>query len=168
MSAAAARALPLALLLASCGGGGDAPTPTPTPTANALERAAIAAGMVPDPSADPTGLYAREEDRLCVVPAATGWRVGVVTRLVDEPGCTAAGRLTRRGDRLRIELGEDCRFDARFEGDRIVFPPELPGACAKGCAGRATLAALNVPMLSDSPAEAAALRDPQGRTPCAS
>ena len=160
-------ALALLCLPGGCGGEGAAPAPTPTATTNPLERAAVAAGMVPDPSADPTGLYAREEDRLCVVPAAAGWRVGVVTRLVDEPGCTASGRLTRRGDRLRIELGDNCGFDARFEGDRIVFPADLPDGCAKGCAGRATLSALDVPMLSDSPAEASALRDGRGRTLCA-
>ena len=159
-------ALAVALLLGGCGGEGAAPVPTPTATANALERAAIAAGMVPDPAADPTGLYVREQDRICVVPAAVGWRVGVVTRLVDEPGCTASGKLTRRGERLAIDLGEGCRFEARFEGDRIVFPADLPGSCARDCAGRATLAALDVPMLSDSPAEASALRGPRGRAPC--
>lgn len=160
------RAGLLALLLAGCGEGGPAPLPSPTATSNALERAAIAAGMVPDPAADPTGLYAREGDRLCVVPAASGWRVGVITTMVDEPGCTAAGTLDRDGNRLALDLGEDCAFDARFEGDRIVFPPEVPEGCAKRCAGRATLSALDVPMLSDAPAEAAALRDRRGRPLC--
>ncbi len=157
----------LALALAGCDGEVAAPVPAPTATGNALERAAISAGMVPDPSTDPTGLYAREGDRLCVVPAASGWRVGIVTRMVDEPGCTASGTLNRRGDRLAIALGGECRFEAQFEGDRIVFPAELLAACAKGCAGRATLSALDVPMLSDSRAEATALRDARGRLLCA-
>lgn len=157
----------LALLVTACNPGDPAPAPTPTATTNALERAAVAAGMVPDPAADPTGLYAREEDRLCVVPAATGWRVGVATALIDEPGCTASGTLQRRGDRLAIDLGDGCAFDARFEGDRIVFPADVPEACAKRCAGRASLSALDVPMLSDAPAEAAALRDRRGHALCA-
>lgn len=160
------RAAALLLLLSGCGGGVEAPAPTPTATTNALERAAIAAGMVPDPTADPTGLYAREGDRLCVAPAATGWRIGILTTLVDEPGCTASGTLDRRGDRLAVDLGNGCTFDARFEGDRIVFPADLPARCNRGCAGRATLSALDVPMLSDAPAEAAALRDGRGRALC--
>lgn len=161
------RAALLLLLLAGCGGEAPGPSPTPSATSNALERAAVAAGMVPDPSADLTGLYAREDERMCVVPAARGWRVGIVTQMVDEPGCTAAGTLERDGDRIAMDLGEGCAFAARFEGDRVVFPAEVPDACARGCAGRATLSALDLPMMSDAPAEAAALRDRRGRTLCA-
>ncbi|MGI4730832.1 MAG: hypothetical protein ACRYFW_03660, partial [Janthinobacterium lividum] len=134
--------------------------------------AAIADGVIADPArADPVGLYARENDRMCVVPGESGaYRVGVLVSFDDAPGCTARGSATRVGDRLDVALGEagSCRFTARFEGDRIVFPAQLPDGCDRRCTGRASLAALAVDRLSDGVAEAGAQRDGAGRPLCAS
>ena len=162
------RVAAFALLLAGCGEGAGPATPPPTASAVAvpLEQAAIAAGLVPDPGADPTGVYAREGDRVCVVPAATGWRIGAVTEIDRANRCAAAGTLARDGARLALDFGAGCAFDARFEGDRIVFPAELPRDCARACTGRASLSALDVPMLSDAPAEARVMSDPRGRRLC--
>ncbi|WP_174298817.1 hypothetical protein, partial [Sphingomonas bacterium] len=119
-----------------------------------------------------TGLYASDEDRLCVVPAASGgagYRIGVLVRYDEAHGCTARGTAARTGDRLDVDLGQgegDCRFVARFEGDRIVFPADLPPGCDRRCTGRASLGALAVERLGDGIAEASAQRDRSGRSLC--
>ncbi len=155
-----------ALLLAACH-----VQPSANPRGNTpgdqLEAAAEAAGVVADPArVDPAGLYARDTDRLCLVPTGAGaYRAGALISYDGGQGCAASGTATRNSDRLDVAFGE-CRFAARFEGDRVSFPAELPPACADACTGRATLAALNVGRLSDSASEAAALRDPHDRALC--
>ena len=59
-------------------------------------------------------------------------------------------------------------LNARFEGDRIVFPGRLPEACQKLCLRRASLAGLDVSRLSESVSEASTLRDSKGRLLCSS
>ncbi|EZP56710.1 MULTISPECIES: hypothetical protein [Sphingomonas] len=160
----AVAALALAALLAGCG----SPTPTVTDTPGSrLERAALRAGLVADPaSGDPVGSWAAETDRLCIVPQDGGaLRIGAVIDYGEGQGCAAAGVARRRGSDLAIAFGP-CRFDARFEGDRIVFPAALPAGCDRYCTGRATLDALTVERLSASRAEAATLRTPSGKRLC--
>lgn len=161
-------AVPL-LLLASCprfiDERGGAPLAAPD-----LETAAIARGLVRDPrDTDPIGLFARDTDRLCVVPANDGYRVGVTVDYGDGINCNASGIATHSGSALRLELGRDgqCSFDARFDGDRIRLPGRLPDGCAALCASRASLAGLDVERLSESVSEAAAMRDVKGKLPCA-
>lgn len=156
------RAAALGLLLTACHPA--APRAADTP-GDRLEAAARRAGLIADASASPVGLYARENDRLCVTPTATGLRVGALVRFDDGQGCVARGSATRDGDRLRVSFGA-CRFDARFDGDRVVFPAALPPSCNASCTGRATLTALAVDRLSQSVAEAAALTDPHGAPLC--
>lgn len=149
----------------------DAATATATATGAGaeLEAAAIAAGVIADPnSTDPTGLYARGTDRMCVLPAAEDFRIGIDVDYGDGQHCSAVGTATRDGERLRIrfEGKRDCEFDARFEGDRVVFPGDLPKGCAAYCTGRASLAGLEVDRLSDSASEARAMRDGRGRLLC--
>ena len=155
-----------ALSLAACHAAPSAPPRGNTP-GDRLETAAEAAGVVHGPAlVDPIGLYARDTDRLCLAPDGAGtYRVGALVSYEGGQGCAASGTATRNGDRLEVALA-DCRFAARFEGDRVSFPAELPSACDAACTGRATLAALAVERLSDSPAEAAALRDGKGRALC--
>ena len=160
-------ALLAVLLIAGCSDS------TPQPGGNAtaatgLEAAAIEAGVIPDPdNSDITGLYARDTDRVCVVPAATGFRIGVFVDYGDKVRCSGSGTVTRAGEKLEIAFaGAGCSFDARFEGDRIVFPGRLPDACRKLCAARASLAALDVSRLSDSVSEASTLRDGNGTPLC--
>ena len=158
------RALPLALLLAACGG-----SPERQPSAGErLEAAAVTAGLVLDPArASIFGAWARDADRVCVVPGAGGAeRIGVLLDYGEGNGCVGRGTVRRTGERLALQFG-DCRFDARFDGERIAFPAEVGEACGRLCRGNATLAALAVDRVSASAAEAATLRAPSGRTLCA-
>ncbi|MEH3039591.1 MAG: hypothetical protein PGN21_05950 [Sphingomonas paucimobilis] len=148
------------LVLAGCSQG---PVPSAEPDGAALEQAAIARGVVRDPAtAQPVGLYAREGDRLCV----TAKRIGVFVDYGEGIGCSARGRYARDGERLRIDFGKDCAFDAAFDGDGVRFPGSLPTGCEAACRGRASLSGLQFDRLSDSGSEAAALRDPAGRGLC--
>ncbi len=157
-------ALLAALSVAGCG----APD-VRQPAAPDLETAAIARGMVRDPSAfDPVGLYARDTDRLCVVARGGAYRIGAYVDYGEGIACSAAGTARRAGAGLRIDFGGDCRFDAQYDGDRVTFPTGLPDACRALCAGRASFASLSVARLSASGSEAMAMRDPAGRRPCSS
>jgi hypothetical protein len=158
------RALAILLLLAACGEAERAPD---TPGAR-LEAAAIARGLVPDPTGGTlTGIWASEADRMCIVPAGADMRLGVSVDYGEGQACAGSGSLRRDGDRLRVEL-TDCRFDASFDGERIMFPAELPQACQRLCTGRASLSALRVERLSESASEAATLRGTGGQPLCGS
>lgn len=155
-----------ALLLGGCQGAA-APDARPTPTS--LEAAAIDAGIIADPAnTDPTGLYARDRDKLCVVASATAFRIGIYIDYGGNYSCSGTGEATRAGETLHVELtsAPGCSFDASFDGDRISFPGRLPDPCQKACSKRASLAGLSVERLSDSPSEAAALREGHGRMLC--
>lgn len=150
----------VALSLAGCSQG---TAPAPAPEGAALEQAAIARGVVRDPAtAQPVGLYAREGDRLCV----TAQRIGVFIDYGEAIGCSARGTYARDGERMRVDFGKDCAFDAAFDGDGVRFPGSLPTGCEAACRGRASLSGLQFDRLSESASEAAALRDPAGRGLC--
>lgn len=152
----------LLLLLTACSRGEQA---ADTPGAR-LEQAAVARGLVPDTTGGSlVGSWAGETDRLCIVPAGEKLKVGALVDYGEGQGCAATGEATRKGDSLRIRFGA-CRFDARYDGERISFPAELPPACNAACSGRASLTALSVARLSDSVSEAATLRAPNGRALC--
>ena len=160
------KVLALLLLLAGCEG---RETRTADLTGGAkLEAAAVAAGLVPDPErASLVGSWARDTDRVCVVPGGTGAaRIGVLIDYGDGNGCAGSGTVTRSADRLEIVMG-GCRVNARFDGERIIFPPSIGAACERLCRGNATLAALSADRVSQSAAEAATLRTPSGRSLCA-
>jgi hypothetical protein len=159
------RALALALLLAACSGGqgsGNAQAPQD------LESAAIERGLVRNPDdSDLTGLYARDTDRVCVVRAGSTYRIGAYVDYGDRITCSGSGTVERNGATLRIVLGKQgCSFDAQYDGDRIRFPGTLPDACKQLCARRAAFTGLEVTRLSESTAEAAAMRDAGGRRLC--
>ncbi|OYY78623.1 MAG: hypothetical protein B7Y43_05125 [Sphingomonas sp. 28-62-20] len=166
----AALAVLLALGLAGCSGESKPPSPQPRPSAAPdLESAAIAAGVIADPAnTDITGLYARDTDRICVVPDQLNYRIGAFVDYGDQQSCSGSGTVTRVGEALHINFAgaAGCDFDARFEGDRIVFPGRLPQACEKLCARRASFAALDVRRLSESVSEASTLRNPKGKLLC--
>lgn len=157
----------LTVALASCGKR-DTPQPSGTPVPD-LETAAISAGVIAGPgSTDISGLFARDTDRICIVPSTLDFRIGVFVDYGDDQSCSGGGKVTRAGETLHVALdgAADCAFDARFEGDRIVFPGRLPSGCEKLCSQRASLAALDVRRLSDSVAEAKTLRNARGKLLC--
>ncbi len=162
-------ALASALLLAGCDRGPAAPAPTASSEAAgaALERAAIAAGVVADPvELDPAGAYASATDRVCVVAEGRTYRVGASIDYGEGQSCLARGEASARKQQLRIDFGDDCTLDARFDGERIVFPAVVPGACERRCTGRASLSALSAERLSPAASEARAMRAPDGRALC--
>ncbi|MGN6279396.1 MAG: hypothetical protein ACTHM8_11830 [Sphingomonas sp.] len=149
---------------------GSQPVPQATATPTGLEAAAIEAGIIDDPAnTDPTGLYQRDRDRICVVPSARAFHIGLYVDYGDTYYCSGQGEATRAGETLHVDLASapGCSFDAEFEGDRIVVPGRLPDACQKACSPRASLAGLSAERMSDSPSEAGALRDGKGRLLCA-
>lgn len=158
------RALLVALLLGGCD---TRQAPVATSPGKRLETAAAAAGLVVDAAtASEIGSWSRDGDRLCVAPAADGTeRIGALVEYGERQGCVAAGTVIRSGERLDVTFGE-CRFAARFDGERIVFPPALPAACDRLCIGRASLAALSVGRVSNAASEARTLRSPRGKVLC--
>lgn len=134
-----------------------------------LESAAIERGLVRDPrNSELTGLYARDTDRICVVKDGLGYRIGAFVDYGDGIACSGSGKVSRVGETLHIELGEDgaCSFDARYDGDRIIFPGQVPEDCQALCDRRASYAGLEAARMSESAAEAQSLRDPKGRRLC--
>lgn len=154
----------LMLVLAACDRA--PPTALPDTPGGRLEAVAVARGLVVDPAkVGLAGSWASETDRLCVVPAGSTLRLGASVDYGPEQSCAASGTVTRDGEKLDVILG-DCRFEASFDGERIVFPPQLPRACERFCTGRASLAALTVERLSESVSEAATLRSAGGQPLC--
>ena len=164
--------LGLFLLLAACGAPSERNASAPLDPPLDLETAARERGLVQDPDdIDVTGIYARDTDRLCVVPQGGAYRLGAFVDYGNRNGCSGAGRATRVGETLHIDFdtrgkGSGCSFDARYDGDSVRFPGQLPEGCSTLCQGRASFAALGATRLSDSEAEASALRDLKGRTLC--
>lgn len=154
-----------ALLLAGCGDRAREKR-ADSPGAR-LEAAARDAGLISaGENASLVGSWARDTDRLCVVPGkGDGYRVGAVVDYGEGQTCAAAGTATRSGGKLDVRFGA-CRFTARVDGDRIVFPAELPTDCEGVCAGRASLAAVTVDRISSSAAEASTLRLGTGKPLC--
>ncbi len=162
------RQMGLALLLGlvACSGPSSAPNPGATVD---LETAAVQRGLVRDPK-DMTilGAYARGPDRLCIVPAGTGHRIGIVIDYGEGNGCRGTGSVRRSGEGLLVMLGSDdaCRFTARYDGEHVAVPGAVPGACARLCTGRAALAGAQFARLGESASEARAMRDPAGHPLC--
>ncbi|MES2422218.1 MAG: hypothetical protein V4595_13130 [Pseudomonadota bacterium] len=154
----------IALVLSGCG---RAPSQAAADSAGArLEAAAETAGIVPDPNAPLQGSWARDTDRVCVIGTEKTARIGVSVDYGEDQGCAASGTVERSGDALKLAFGT-CRFDAKFDGDRIVFPAEVPEACESLCTGRASLAAVTVDRISESQSEASTLRSSVGKLLCA-
>ncbi|TCP67751.1 hypothetical protein [Sphingomonas sp. PP-CE-1G-424] len=157
------RMLLLALMLGGCG---REPKIAAADSAGArLEAAAETAGIVLDPNAPLQGSWARDTDRVCVVGTEKTARIGVSVDYGEDQACAGSGTVERSGDALKLAFGA-CKFDASFDGDRIVFPAEVPEACESLCTGRASLAAVTVDRLSESRSEAATLRSTKGKLLC--
>ncbi|HXH15893.1 MAG TPA: hypothetical protein VNJ10_07140 [Sphingomonas sp.] len=157
------RMLLLALVLGGCGQGSSTVV-ADSPGAR-LEAAAATAGIIAHPDAPLQGSWARDTDRVCVVGTDRISRIGVSLDYGEDQGCAASGTAERSGNALKLAFGA-CKFEARFEGDRIVFPVDLPAPCESLCTGRASLAALTVYRLSESRSEAATLRSSTGKLLC--
>lgn len=162
----AGRAIILGLLLAGCGRA-EREASTPDDGAGlALEKAAVAAGIVADPRhLDPVGAYASATDRVCIVRQDGALQIGASIDYGDRQSCVARGAASGR-ETLKLDFGEACSFEARFDGERIAFPAVLPSGCDRRCTGRATMTALSAGRLSSADAEARAMRGPDGEPLC--
>jgi hypothetical protein len=159
------RRLALALVLLT---GCDRPTTVAKqPTGGAaLEQAARERGLVAAATA-PSGVFQTDTDRVCLLPAPEGVTIGASVDYGEGQRCVARGRaVLQSAQTLKVDFGGDCRFDARLEAERLVFPPVLPEACAVACAGRASLSAITAARLSDASAEAARTRGADGSLLC--
>lgn len=154
----------LGLALGGCGQ--QVTTPGDRSAGAGLESAARTAGIIADADAPLQGSWARDTDRVCIVGTGSSNRIGVSVDYGEDQACAASGTVERSGESLNLAFGT-CRFAARYEGDRIVFPAEMPAACESLCTGRATLAAVTVDRLSESRSEASTLRSPAGKPLCA-
>ena len=165
------RCLAGLLLLAGCTGESEPARTDPTDTAHALDRAAIASGQLPDPTAEPTGAYRADTeigvDRLCLAGEGGRYRVGLFVSYGTGGACEARGTARRTGETLRLTLAPDCRADARIGADGVTIAGRVPDGCAALCTGRASLAGVSVPKVSDSTAEALAMTGPNGAPLCA-
>lgn len=163
----AAVALTL-LALAGCSSKPNVADVVPGGAGARLEQAAIASGVIRDPATtDLTGVYANDPERVCVVPASTDFSIGVTIDYGEGQQCSAIGTLKRSDALVKVDFGDGCAFEARFDGQGIKFPGVLPDQCQRKCTGRATMAGLSVDMLSTSLSEATALTDAKGRALCA-
>ncbi|PXA96058.1 hypothetical protein DMC47_18365 [Nostoc sp. 3335mG] len=158
--------------MAACSGVGDnAQGDAKAGQPQDLEAVAVERGLVRDPDdRDLAGLYARDTDRLCIVPDGDAYRIGAFVDYGDRNGCSGQGTVTRTGGALKVELrapgGRVCAFEAKLDGERIDFPAALPDGCAALCSGRASFSALEAERISGSTSEARALRDPRGKAVC--
>lgn len=159
------------VLLAGCAPPANVPSRDGTETSRALDRAAIASGQLPDPGElSAEGAYGAQtdigEDRLCVVDGENGLSVGLVVSYGSGGACSGRGTAEHSGNRLRMVLTPDCRFDARLDNDGVTLPGVLPPACQSLCRGRASLAGVAIPKVSDDLASALALTGLDNRPLC--
>lgn len=147
------HALPLIglLLLAGCSetrAGDDEAAVTP------LDAAAIEAGVITDPDAlDLAGSFADTggtgSDAFCASGTrAAGYKVGALVTFGSSSQCEAQGTAALQGEQVRIDFtrnGEGdpmsgCSFTARFDGNAVAVPGNLPGGCASACSDRGSFA----------------------------
>lgn len=162
-----------AFLLMSCGQDAAAPPEAPvTLDENAsvgdrLDALAAAEGVIPDGGdRSPEGGYGRTyaggRDRLCLVEdGAGGYRFAVEVRIGQDQGCRGEGEAQLDGGgQLSLTFdGTGCRIDARYEGDRLVFPGRVDESCARLCSRRGSLAGVTFPRIGDGRAMASSMTD---------
>ncbi|WP_187336445.1 hypothetical protein [Novosphingopyxis iocasae] len=140
----------LLLGLPACGSETQAPEPPPDPTGAgaALEKSAIARGVIPDPeSIELEGRFERRSDlgtdKFCAVRAGDDrYRIGILASFGPGSTCEGQGEARPDGDgfALRFEEAEGCELHASFDGDELRIDGAVPEACSALCDSRASLA----------------------------
>jgi len=142
---------PLLLLgLAACGSEQEAPEAPADPTGAgaALEKSAIARGVIPDPVAiELEGRYERRSDlgtdKFCAVRTGKDrYRIGVLAIFGPGSACEGQGEARSDGDgfALRFDGADGCAVHAGFDGDELRIDGRVPEACSALCDSRASLA----------------------------
>jgi hypothetical protein len=134
-------------LLAACDGGAEPSTGGRNDVGSALDRQAIAAGIMPDP--DEIEFAGRFEtrselgtDKFCAVQSGVNqFEVGFLAVFGPESKCEGRGSARVKGDKVRIFLqGKgSCDFDARYDGIELRFAGAIESGCANYCSPRASL-----------------------------
>ncbi len=134
-------------LLAGCGDNASSVLGGGNDVGSELDKAAIAAGIMPDP--DQVEFAGRFEtrselgaDKFCAVSSgAKQFDVGFIAVSGSESKCEGRGTATVNGDKVRISLGGkgNCAFDARYDGLELRFPGSVESGCASYCSPRASL-----------------------------
>lgn len=120
----------LALLLAACSGGTKQADKAQPP--QDLEKAAIERGLIRNPAdTDIAGLYARDTDRICIVPdEQLGYRIGAFVDYGDRITCSGSGRASRVGGRSMSSWARTAaaRSTRNMMATRSPFPARCPMA----------------------------------------
>lgn len=113
---------------------------------SALDRKAVAAGILPD--AENLVFGGRYEtrsdlgtDKFCSVKnGAKQYAIGALAVFGPESKCEARGTATISGERVKISLSGkgNCSFDAEFDGVELRFPGALEKECETYCTPRAS------------------------------
>ena len=119
-----------------------------------------------------TGLYesgaAPRRNQMCAVEAGGRARFGLVVWSAPNESCSGNGTATRSGNSLRLTMqgDEPCTIDARIEGTRVTFPPNVPAGCAYYCSRGGRLAGAAFDKTGGADADAARARDLIGDQLC--
>ncbi|MEM1132984.1 MAG: hypothetical protein AAGH53_08610 [Pseudomonadota bacterium] len=125
-----------------------------------LDEAAIAAGIIVDPSAlDIQGFYERDSgfgtDRFCAIRQDDDrYQVGILAVFGETSQCEGRGTATLDGANVTMTLrnsrDDTCKVTASFDGNVIQIAGEVADSCAALCTPRASLAGVAIPLIDDS------------------
>ena len=152
-------------LLAGCGGGdpdtGNRATAESSPTRTAVATAGL------------TGLYEggapARPNQLCVIDKGAGnSRFGLIVWSEGVNSCAGVGQAVREGATLRLQMqgDETCEIAARFEGDTVILPSEIPSGCSYYCAAGASLAGARLTRAGSAAEDAMKAKDFAGDPLC--
>jgi hypothetical protein len=142
-----ALAFSMLALLAACGEDSSAIVGSRSDAGSALDKQAIAVGIMPDPADfEFTGRYeTRSEigtDKFCAVEnGSKQFDIGLLAVYGPESKCEARGVAVIDGEKIRITLDGkgSCAFNARYDGIELRFPGTIESGCASYCSPRASL-----------------------------
>jgi hypothetical protein len=114
---------------------------------SALDKQAIAAGIMPDPDNFDLGgrFETRSElgtDKFCAVAKGSRqFAIGLIAVFGPESKCEGQGTASSDGEKVKITLSgkKACAFDAEFDGVELRIPGSIEAGCASYCSDRASL-----------------------------
>jgi hypothetical protein len=134
-------------LLAGCGDNAPTIVGSGTDAGSALDKQAIASGIMPDPAGvEFAGRYeTRSEigtDKFCAIGRGSKqFDIGFLAAYGPESKCEGQGTAVVDGEKVRVTLtGKGrCTFDAHYDGIELRFPGAVESGCASYCSPRASM-----------------------------